>query len=30
VPFLIIDVILIVLLCAFPELALWLPTKMMG
>jgi C4-dicarboxylate transporter DctM subunit len=29
-PFLIIDVILIVLLCAFPELALWLPNKMMG
>jgi C4-dicarboxylate transporter, DctM subunit len=30
VPFLIIDVVLIVLLCAFPELALWLPGKMMG
>jgi len=29
-PFLIIDVILIILLCAFPELALWLPNKMMG
>jgi C4-dicarboxylate transporter DctM subunit len=29
-PFLIIDVILLVLLCAFPELALWLPNKMMG
>ncbi|MBI4963096.1 MAG: TRAP transporter large permease [Desulfomonile tiedjei] len=30
VPFLILDLILIVLLCAFPELALWLPAKMMG
>jgi len=29
-PFLVIDVILLVLLCAFPELALWLPNKMMG
>ena len=30
IPFLVIDLILIVLLCAFPELALWLPNKMMG
>jgi len=29
-PFLVLDLILIVLLCAFPELALWLPAKMMG
>ncbi len=30
IPFLIIDVLLIVALCAFPELALWLPSKMIG
>ena len=30
IPFFVIDVALIVLLCAFPELALWLPGKMMG
>lgn len=30
VPFLIIDAILIVMLCIFPELALWLPRKMIG
>jgi C4-dicarboxylate transporter DctM subunit len=30
IPFLVIDAALIVLLCAFPELALWLPSKMMG
>lgn len=30
IPFFIIDVILLVLLCAFPELALWLPSKMIG
>ncbi len=29
-PFLLIDVILLVLLCIFPELATWLPSKMMG
>jgi len=29
-PFLVIDVILLVLLCIFPELATWLPAKMMG
>lgn len=30
VPFLVIDAILIILLCSFPELALWLPNKMIG
>jgi len=29
-PFLIIDLILLVLLCIFPELATWLPAKMIG
>ncbi|MEW6349207.1 MAG: TRAP transporter large permease [Thermodesulfobacteriota bacterium] len=29
-PFLVIDCILLVLLCVFPELATWLPSKMMG
>jgi C4-dicarboxylate transporter, DctM subunit len=30
VPFLVIDILLIVALCAFPELALWLPGKMIS
>ncbi|MFZ5868622.1 MAG: TRAP transporter large permease [Thermodesulfobacteriota bacterium] len=30
VPFLVIDAILIVLLCIFPEMATWLPAKMIG
>ena len=30
IPFFVIDGILIVLLCIFPELALWLPAKMIG
>ncbi len=30
IPFFVIDAILIVLLCIFPELALWLPSKMIG
>ncbi len=30
IPFFVIDGILIVLLCMFPELALWLPSKMIG
>jgi len=30
IPFLVIDAILIILLCMFPELALWLPSKMIG
>lgn len=30
VPFLVIDILLIVALCAFPELALWLPSKMIS
>jgi C4-dicarboxylate transporter DctM subunit len=29
-PFLIIEVIVIILLCAFPQIALWLPNKMIG
>ncbi len=29
-PFIIIDLLVIVLLCIFPELALWLPNKMLG
>jgi tripartite ATP-independent transporter DctM subunit len=30
IPFLVIDAILIVLLCIFPEMATWLPAKMIG
>jgi len=30
VPFFIIDVVCLVLLCAFPEMATWLPSKMIG
>ncbi|MCA1959874.1 MAG: TRAP transporter large permease [Desulfomonile sp.] len=30
VPFFIIDIILLVLLCMFPEMATWLPSKMIG
>jgi C4-dicarboxylate transporter DctM subunit len=29
-PFLVIDAVLIILLCIFPEIALWLPQKMIG
>ncbi|MEW6139558.1 MAG: TRAP transporter large permease [Thermodesulfobacteriota bacterium] len=30
VPFLVVDIIVLVLLCIFPELATWLPSKMLG
>jgi TRAP-type mannitol/chloroaromatic compound transport system permease large subunit len=30
VPFVMIDLLVIVLLCVWPELALWLPNKMIG
>jgi TRAP-type mannitol/chloroaromatic compound transport system permease large subunit len=30
VPFVIIDLLVIVLLCIWPELATWLPNKMIG
>ena len=29
-PFLVIDVLVIIILCIFPEIALWLPNKMIG